>query len=147
MHRTYFLEGQSASITREVTAADVEAFAAISGDDNPVHLDAEFAAQSRFKRRIAHGMLSASYISAVLGSKLPGPGTIYLSQGLTFKAPVYIGDTITATVSVLNFRPDKQILTLRTECVNQDGVVVLEGQAVCLTSDVLASDEPEEAAS
>lgn len=143
----YFFEGQQASITREVTAADVETFAGVSGDNNPVHLDHEFAAKSRFKRRIAHGILGASYISAVLGSKLPGPGTIYLSQSITFKAPVYIGDMVTATVTVLNFRPDKHILTLRTECTNQDGVVVLEGQAVCLTSDVVSTSEPAEAAS
>jgi len=143
----YFFEGRQASITRTVTAADVRRFAEVSGDSNPVHLDQDYAARSRFKRPIAHGMLSASYISAVLGSKFPGPGTIYLSQNMTFKAPVYIGDIITATVTALNYRPDKHILTLRTECVNQDGVVVLEGQAVCLTTDVLAAGEPAEAAS
>lgn len=143
----YFFEGQQASITREVTAADVETFAEISGDNNPVHLDQAFAEKSRFKKRIAHGILSAGYISAVLGSKLPGPGTIYLSQSITFKAPVYLGDSITATVTVLNYRPDKHILTLRTECANQDGLVVLEGQAVCLTSDVVDLSQPEEAAS
>jgi len=143
----YFLEGQQASITRVVTAADVEAFAGISGDTNPVHLDQEFAAKSRFKKRIAHGILSAGYISAVLGSKLPGPGTIYLSQSITFKAPVFLDDTVTATVTVLNYRPDKHILTLRTECTNQDGIVVLEGQAVCLTSDVVDPSLPAEAAS
>jgi 3-hydroxybutyryl-CoA dehydratase len=143
----YFQEGQQASITREVTVGDVETFAEVSGDKNPVHLDDEFAQNSRFKRRIAHGVLSVSYISAVLGSKLPGPGTIYLSQSITFKAPVYIGDTVTATVTVLNYRPDKHVLTLRTECTNQDGVVVLEGQAVCLTSDVASASEPAEAAS
>ncbi len=143
----YFLEGQQASITRVVTAADVEAFAGISGDTNPVHLDQDFAEKSRFKKRIAHGILSAGYISAVLGSKLPGPGTIYLSQNLAFKAPVYLGDTVTATVTVLNYRPDKHILTLRTECINQDGTVVLEGQAVCLTSDVVDPSQPAEAAS
>lgn len=143
----FFQEGQQASMTREVTIADVETFAEVSGDTNPVHLDEEFAGRSRFKRRIAHGVLSVSYISAVLGSKLPGPGTIYLSQSVTFKAPVYIGDTVTATVTVLNYRPDKHILTVRTECTNQDGVVVLEGQAVCLTSDVMRADTPAEAAS
>lgn len=143
----YFLEGQQASITRVVTAADVETFAGISGDNNPVHLDQEFAEKTRFKKRIAHGILSAGYISAVLGSKLPGPGTIYLSQNITFKAPVYLGDAVTATVTVLNYRPDKHILTLRTECTNQEGVVVLEGQAVCLTSDVVDQSQPAEAAS
>ncbi|MBV8150922.1 MAG: MaoC family dehydratase [Candidatus Eremiobacteraeota bacterium] len=144
----YFLEGQSAAMTRRVTAADVERFAEITGDRNPIHLDPAFAATTRFKRRIAHGLLTASYVSAVLGSELPGPGTIYLSQSLTFKAPVYIDDEITAKVTVLKYRPDKQILTLRTECVNQDGVVVMEGQAVCLTSDIVAEDDqPSEAAS
>ncbi|PZR57431.1 MAG: enoyl-CoA hydratase [Candidatus Meridianibacter frigidus] len=142
----YYQVGQEASITRKVTAEDVEKFAQVSGDDNPVHLDPAFAAASRFKGRIAHGLLSASYISAVLGSKLPGPGTIYLSQSITFKAPVYLGDRITARVIVLNYRPDKQILTLRTECVNQNGVTVLEGQAVCLTSDVSQPEEPAEKA-
>jgi 3-hydroxybutyryl-CoA dehydratase len=144
----YFLEGQSAALTRRVTAADVERFAEITGDRNPIHLDPAFAATTRFKRPIAHGLLTASYVSAVLGSELPGPGTIYLSQSLTFKAPVYLDDEITAKVIVLKYRPDKQILTLRTECVNQDGVTVMEGQAVCLTSDIAAEDDgPAEAAS
>ena len=144
----YFLEGQHAAMTRRVSAADVERFAEITGDRNPLHLDAAFAASTRFKRPIAHGLLTASYVSAVLGSELPGPGTIYLSQSLTFKAPVYIGDEITAKVTVVKYRPDKQILTLRTECVNQDGVTVMEGQAVCLVSDITGEeDEPVEAAS
>jgi len=143
----YFFEGQQASMTRKVTAADVERFAEITGDQNPIHLDPAFAATTRFKGRIAHGLLTASYVSAVLGSQLPGPGTIYLSQSLTFKAPVFLGDEITARVTVLNYRPDKQILTLRTECVNQDGLIVMEGQAVCLTSDIVTLDEPEEEAS
>ena len=144
----YFLEGQSAAMTRRVTAADVERFAEITGDRNPIHLDPAFAATTRFKRRIAHGLLTASYVSAVLGSELPGPGTIYLSQSLTFKAPVYIDDEVTAKVTVLKYRADKQILTLRTECVNQDGVSVMEGQAVCLTSDLVAEEDgPAEAAS
>jgi len=144
----YFLEGQSAAMTRRVTAAGVERFAEITGDRNPIHLDPAFAETTRFKHRIAHGLLTASYVSAVLGSELPGPGTIYLSQSLTFKAPVYLDDEITAKVTVLKYRADKQILTLRTECVNQDGVTVMEGQAVCLTSDIVAEeDEPAEAAS
>ncbi|MDQ6931650.1 MAG: MaoC family dehydratase [Candidatus Eremiobacteraeota bacterium] len=131
-----FLVGDHAAITRRVTVRDVEAFARISGDDNPIHLDEAFAAASRFKKRIAHGLLSVSYISAVLGSRLPGPGTIYLSQSITFRAPVFLDDVITATVIVVSFRPDKEILTLRTECTNQHGVAVVEGQAVCLVSDV-----------
>ena len=131
-----FEEGEHAAVTRRVTAANVEAFARISGDDNPVHLNEAFAAASRFKRRIAHGLLSVSYISAVLGSRLPGPGTIYLSQSITFRAPVFLNDVITARVTVVSYRPDKEILTLRTECVNQEGTLVVEGQAVCLVSDV-----------
>lgn len=132
----YFEKGEHAAITRRVTVSDVEAFARLSGDDNPVHLDEAFAAASRFKRRIAHGLLSVSYISAVLGSRLPGPGTIYLSQSISFRAPVFLNDVITATVTVVTYRADKEILTLRTECTNQHGVTVVEGQAVCLVSDV-----------
>jgi 3-hydroxybutyryl-CoA dehydratase len=131
-----FTEGQSASLTRVVTAADVEAFAAITGDVNPVHLDDAYAAGTRFGRRIAHGMLAVSYISAILGTKFPGPGTIYLSQSVSFLAPVYLGDTITATVTVSKFRAEKGVLTLLTQCTNQDGVKVVDGQAVVLVSDV-----------
>ena len=141
-----YYEGQDASITRHVTAEDVELFAKVTGDSNPVHLDPAFAATTRFKRRIAHGLLTASYVSAVLGTKLPGAGTIYLSQSITFKAPVFVGDIVTARVVVLNYRPEKQILTLRTEVLNQDGLLVLEGQAVCLTSDVVDLAQPIEAA-
>lgn len=129
-------EGQSASITRQVTAEDVEAFARVSGDENPVHLDAAYAATTRFGKRIAHGMLAVSYISAVLGTQFPGPGTIYLSQNVSFLKPVFLGDTITATVSVAKYRPEKGILTLLTECVNQAGDKVVDGQAVVLVSDV-----------
>jgi 3-hydroxybutyryl-CoA dehydratase len=134
-----FTEGQSASLTRTVTAADVEGFAAVTGDVNPVHLDDVYAAGTRFGRRIAHGMLAVSYISAILGTKFPGPGTIYLSQSVSFLAPVYLGDTITATVTVSKFRPEKGVLTLVTECTNQDGVKVVDGQAVVLVSEVRTS--------
>jgi acyl dehydratase len=145
-----YREGQSASITRHVTAEDVEAFARVSGDTNPVHLDAGYAATTRFGKRIAHGMLAVSYISAVLGTRLPGPGTIYLSQNVSFLKPVFLGDTITATVSVSKFRPEKGILTLITECFNQAGEKVVDGQAVCLVTDVTEQpsslDEPAETA-
>jgi 3-hydroxybutyryl-CoA dehydratase len=141
-----FTEGQSASLTRVVTAADVEGFAAVTGDTNPVHLDETYAAGTRFGRRIAHGMLAVSYISAILGTKFPGPGTIYLSQNVSFLAPVYLGDTITATVTVSKFRPEKGVLTLLTQCTNQDGVKVVDGQAVVLVTDV-RSVVPEQAAS
>ncbi len=139
-----FTEGQSASLTRVVSAADVEGFAAVTGDTNPVHLDETYAAGTRFGRRIAHGMLAVSYISAILGTKFPGPGTIYLSQSVNFLAPVYLGDTITATVTVSKFRAEKGVLTLLTQCTNQDGVKVVDGQAVVLVTDV-RSAAPEQA--
>jgi 3-hydroxybutyryl-CoA dehydratase len=131
-----FTEGQTSTLTRTVTAEDVERFAIASGDTNPVHLDEAYAAKSRFGKRIAHGMLSASYISALFGTKFPGPGTIYLSQTLKFSRPVYIGDTIEVRARVTAYRPDKKILTLATEAVNQNGEVVTSGEAVLLVSDV-----------
>ena len=124
--------GDSASLTKTFTDEDVRSFAKISGDTNPVHLDDNFAASTRFKQRLVHGMLTAGLISAVLGTKLPGPGSIYLNQSITFRAPVFINDTITATVKVSGIREDKPILTLETVCTNQDGAVVLEGEAVLL---------------
>jgi 3-hydroxybutyryl-CoA dehydratase len=122
----------SASLTKTFSDEDVRSFAEISGDKNPVHLDDEYAAGTQFKKRLVHGMLTAGLISAVLGMELPGPGSIYLSQSINFRAPVYIGDTITATVTVLKIRESKNIVTLETVCKNQDAVVVLEGEAVLL---------------
>jgi 3-hydroxybutyryl-CoA dehydratase len=124
--------GMSASRTKIITDADIRAFAQASGDMNSVHLDEAAAARSRFGRRIAHGMLTASVISAVLGNELPGPGTIYLGQDLKFKAPVFIDDTITATVELTAYREDRRIATFRTTVTNQDGVLVLEGEAVVI---------------
>ncbi|MEP7290713.1 MAG: MaoC family dehydratase [Chloroflexota bacterium] len=124
--------GDSASRTKTMTDADVQDFARASGDSNPVHLDDAYAATTPFGRRIAHGMLTGSLISAVLGNDLPGHGTIYLGQEFRFKAPVFVGDTVTATVEVTAYREDKRIATLRTTCTNQDGVLVIEGQAVVL---------------
>jgi acyl dehydratase len=124
--------GQRASRTRTIGDADIRAFAQASGDTNAVHLDEAAAAASRFGRRIAHGMLTASMISALLGNDLPGPGTIYLSQELRFRAPVFIDDTITATVELTQYREDKRIATFRTTVVNQHGVLVLEGEAVVI---------------
>jgi acyl dehydratase len=124
--------GVSASRTKTITDDDVRLFAQISSDDNAVHLDDGYAATTPFKRRIAHGMLTASLISAVLGGDLPGLGTIYLGQDLKFRAPVYIGDTVTATVELIHYREDKRIATFRTTCTNQDGVVVIEGEAVVI---------------
>jgi len=124
--------GTTASRTKTITEQDIEYFARASGDTNPVHLDDAYAARTIFKRRIAHGMLTAGLISAVLANDLPGPGTIYLSQTLQFKAPVYPGDEITATVELTAYRPDKRIATFRTVCTNQDDRIVLEGEAVVI---------------
>lgn len=124
--------GITAQRTQVITDEAIRAFAQASGDTNPVHLDDAYAATTPFGRRIAHGMLSASIISAVLGNDLPGPGTIYLGQELKFKAPVYVGDTLTATVELVKFREDKRIATFRTTCTNQNGVVVVEGEAVVI---------------
>jgi 3-hydroxybutyryl-CoA dehydratase len=124
--------GAKASRQKTITAADIEAFASATGDTNPVHLDDAYAATTQFGKRIAHGLLTAGIVSAVLANDLPGPGTIYLGQDLKFKAPVFIGDTITATVEVIQYRDDKRIATFETTCVNQDGTLVLEGEAVVL---------------
>ena len=126
--------GDAAEMTMTVTDADVRAFAEVTGDHNPVHLDEEYAAATRFGRRIAHGMLGASLISAVLANELPGRGTVYLSQTLRFTAPVFLGDTVTARVVVKGVRDDKPIVTLETFCTNQRGERVVEGEAVVLAS-------------
>ena len=120
--------GQTASLGKTITEADILMFAAVSTDTNPVHIDAEAAKGSMFKERIAHGMLSAGLISAVLGTRLPGPGTIYLGQTLRFRAPVRIGDTVTATVEITALDRDKQRATLKTTC-SVAGKPVIEGEA------------------
>lgn len=124
--------GQAAELSRTVTAADVEGFAAATGDTNPVHLDEEAARASRFGRRIAHGMLSAGLVSAVLGTRLPGPGTIYTGQTLRFTRPVFLGDTVTARVEVIELVPEKRRVRLSTTCTNQEGATVLDGEATVL---------------
>ena len=126
--------GAKATRTQTITDEMVRTFATLTGDSNPVHLDDEYAATTRFGKRIAHGMLAASLISAALANDLPGPGTVYLSQTLQFKAPVYLGDTVTAIIEVKSAREDKPIATLITTCINQDNVTVLEGEAVVLFS-------------
>jgi acyl dehydratase len=126
--------GDKASRTTTISDDMIRAFASLTGDTNPIHLDDAYAASTRFGRRIAHGMIAAGLISATLANDLPGPGTIYLSQTLQFKAPIHPGDTITTTVEVKSARPDKPIVTLGTVCKNQDDVVVLEGEAVVLVS-------------
>ena len=125
--------GDSAEITKTIEQADIEAFADVTGDHNPVHIDEEFAKTTRFGKRIAHGMLTASLISAVLANKLPGEGSVYLGQTLQFVAPVFPGDEITARVTVKEIRENKPIMKLETVCVNQRGEVVIRGEATVLS--------------
>ncbi|HSJ56032.1 MAG TPA: MaoC family dehydratase [Anaerolineae bacterium] len=127
-----FHVGQRESFSKTVTEGDVTTFAGLIGDFNPIHVDAEYARKSRFGQRVAHGMFMGGLISAVLGNKLPGPGSIYLSQQIEFLAPVFIGDTITAVVEVESWRPDKHILTLKTDAYNQGQEQVVTGKAVLL---------------
>jgi 3-hydroxybutyryl-CoA dehydratase len=117
-------------LTRTITEAHIVNFAGLTGDWNPVHADAEYAAQSMFGERIAHGMLIAGLISTVLGTQLPGPNSIYLGQDLKFIAPVKIGDTVKVVVTVLDKREDKRIIKLRTTVSNQRGEPVIDGTAV-----------------
>lgn len=124
--------GTTASRTKTITDEDVRLFAQVSGDTNSIHLDEAYAAASPFGRRIAHGLLTASLISAVIGNDLPGVGTIYLGQDLKFKAPVFIGDEVTATVEIVRYREDRRIMTLRTACTKADGTLVIEGEAVVI---------------
>lgn len=127
-----FKVGDAAEVSKTINDEDVRAFAELTGDRNPVHLDEEFASATRFGRRIAHGMLGASLISTVLASELPGGGSVYLSQTLRFTAPVFLGDTVTARVTVKHVREDKPVVTLETVCTNQRGERVVEGEAVVL---------------
>lgn len=124
--------GATAERRRRVSEEDIVAFAEATGDRNPVHLDEVFARNTRFGGRIAHGMLVASFISAVLADELPGPGTIYLGQSLRFITPVRIGDEITTRVEVLEIISEKSRARLSTVCRNQDGITVLEGEATVL---------------
>lgn len=129
----YFFEdldlGMAATYTKRIAFQDIEQFATVSGDTNPVHLDADFAERSMFKERIAHGMLTASFISTVLGTKLPGPGCIYLSQNLRFKRPVHIGDEVVTTAKVTGLDSSKGRVTLHCDSSVGDNSV-LEGEAV-----------------
>ena len=127
-----FSVGQTASMSKTVTEYDVYAFAGITGDFNPAHVNEAYAATTSFKKRIAHGMLSAGFISAVLGMYLPGPGTIYMGQELKFTAPVRIGDTITATGTVSELNVEKNVAKIETICTNQDGKVVVKGMATVM---------------
>jgi 3-hydroxybutyryl-CoA dehydratase len=121
--------GDEASLTRTITEVHIVNYAGLTGDWNPVHADAEYAAQSMFGERIAHGMLVAGLISAVLGTQLPGPNSIYLGQDLKFLAPVMIGDTIKVAVTVTGKRDEKRIIKLRTAVYNQRGEMVIDGSA------------------
>ena len=127
--------GQSVTMDKVVTDGDVVAFAGITGDDNPVHLDEAAAARSRFGGRIAHGMLGAGFISAAIGTRLPGPGSIYLSQSLRFTRPVRIGDTVTTRVEIAELHAEKRRVKLLTRCANQHGETVIDGEALVLLPD------------
>ena len=124
--------GDSARVAKAVTETDVYLFAGITGDLNPAHTNEVSASQTQFGGRIAHGILGAGFISAVLGMKLPGPGTIYLGQELKFTKPVYIGDTVTACCTVNEILPEKNIVKLETICTNQRGDVVIKGMATAM---------------
>jgi 3-hydroxybutyryl-CoA dehydratase len=122
--------GDGAEFAKTVSESDVYLFAGVTGDLNPAHINEEYARETFFKTRIAHGMLLAGFISTVIGNKLPGPGTIYVKQELNFLAPVHMGDTITAQVEVKEVVSEKNRVVLRTACVNQDGTTVLNGEAL-----------------
>jgi len=124
--------GDFATFTKTISESDVYMYAGISGDFNPAHINAVEAEKGIFKERIAHGMLTASLISTVLGTQLPGPGTIYLSQDLSFKKPVKFGDTIEAKVEVIERIEEKNRLILRTTCTNQHGEIVIDGKAMVM---------------
>jgi 3-hydroxybutyryl-CoA dehydratase len=131
----YYLEDLSVGMTgvyaKTITDTDIVMFAGISGDTNPVHLNQEYAAATMFKGRIAHGMLSAGFISTVLGTRLPGPGAIYISQTLKFKAPVRVGDTVVARATITEIVPEKKRVTLKTVCTVGE-TVVIDGEAVVM---------------
>ncbi len=122
--------GDTARIQKTISETDVYLYAGITGDLNPAHVNEEYAKNTFFKTRIVHGLLTAGFISAVLGNQLPGPGTIYINQSLNFLAPVCFGDTITAQAVVSEIDQKKNRAKLKTTCMNQDGVIVLEGEAI-----------------
>jgi len=122
--------GQTAEVTHTITENDIQSFGDLSGDYNPLHFNEEWAKTTMFEGRIAHGLLSASYVSTAIGMHLPGPGTIYMSQSMRFMGPVRIGDTITAHVEVVNLNDEKERVTLKTTCTNQKGKLVLDGEAL-----------------
>ena len=121
--------GQTATRTKTISDADLQAYAEITGDYNPLHFDEEFAAGTRFGRRVAQGGITAGMMNALAAMDLPGPGTVFMSQTITYKAPAYLGDTLTARVEVLSLKPDKPVCQLKFEIANQAGTVLLEAEA------------------
>jgi len=122
--------GDADEFTKTISESDIYLFAGVTGDLNPAHINETYAKDTFFKSRIAHGMLLAGFISAVIGMKLPGPGAIYIRQELKFLAPARIGDTITARVEVTHIRAEKNRITLKTTCTNQDDTLVMDGEAL-----------------
>ena len=122
--------GQSAEVVHTVTEKDIQVFGDLSGDYNPLHFNEDWAKTTMFRGRIAHGILTAAFISTAIGMHLPGPGTIYMSQSMRFLGPVRIGDTITARVEVVMLNDEKERITLKTTCTNQEGKVVMDGEAL-----------------
>ena len=122
--------GDTAEFAKTVTETDIYLYAGITGDFNPAHVNEVYAKNTFFKTRIAHGMLTAGFISAIIANQLPGPGTIYLRQDLSFLAPVHIGDTITGRVEIMELIPEKNRVRIKTTCSNQDGVIVISGEGL-----------------
>lgn len=122
--------GDTAEFAKTVTETDIYLYAGITGDFNPAHVNEVYAKNTFFKTRIAHGMLTAGFISAIIANQLPGPGTIYLKQDLSFLAPVHIGDTITGRVEIMELIPEKNRVRIKTTCSNQDGVMVISGEGL-----------------
>jgi acyl dehydratase len=120
--------GQRARRTQTVTAREVELYAQITGDRNPLHFDADFAARTRFGRLVAQGGIASGMLNALVAMDMPGPGTVFLSQSLTYKAPTYLGDTLTAEIEVVSLKADKPVCQLRATIVNQEATVLLEGE-------------------
>ena len=140
--REDFQIGEEAILKKKISQQDILKFAEITEDRNPIHLDEQYASRTFFKKRIAHGMLSASLISAVLGTKLPGSGSIYLDQNLKFIKPVYPGDEITAIVRVTDWNKEKRRIKLSTEVINQDQEVVIMGEANLMMASNLKKRNP-----
>jgi len=122
--------GDRAEFSKTITETDVVLYAGVTGDLNPAHINEEYAKKTFFKTRIAHGMLLAGLISGVLGNKLPGPGTVYIRQELNFLAPVRMGDTVTASVEIIEIMAEAKRIRAKTTCVNQEGTLVLDGEAI-----------------